>query len=136
MTDLARVPSTSQGNIRNEAWGANPPGCRRYRSACSTFFWRVAFRFVSFPFLVVAWVPLIKFGRNTTRPSLIASAVWLTLIFSPIDILPIPKRGRPRLIPLVMGLPTRETAERAKRGEVILGGCIVSGFEPNYYLVW
>jgi len=34
-----------------------------------------------------------------------------------------------------MGLPTRETAERAQRGEVILGGCIVSGFEPKYYLV-
>jgi hypothetical protein len=41
-----------------------------------------------------------------------------------------------RLVSLVMGLPTRETGERAKRGEVILGGCIVSGFEPKYYLVW
>lgn len=50
--------------------------------------------------------------------------------------LPIPKGRRPRLVPLVMGFPEPETAQRAKRGEVILGGCIVSGFEPKYYLVW
>jgi len=62
--------------------------------------------------------------------------VWFMVTFSPIDVLPIPKGGPPRLVPLVMGLPTRETAERAKRGEVILGGCIVSGFEPKYYFVW
>jgi hypothetical protein len=63
-------------------------------------------------------------------------AIWLMLTFSPMDVLPIPKGGPPRLVPLVMGLPTRETAERAKRSEVILGGCIVSGFAPKYYLVW
>jgi len=49
------------------------------------------------------------------------------LIFSPIDVLPFPKGGPPRLVPLVMGLPTRETAERAKRGEVILGGVSFPG---------
>lgn len=35
-----------------------------------------------------------------------------------------------------MGLPTTETWERAKRYEVILGGCVVSGHEPKYVLVW
>jgi hypothetical protein len=39
-------------------------------------------------------------------------------------------------LPLVMGLPRPETVARAKRGEVILGGCVVSGFEPKYYLIW
>ena len=102
----------------------------------STFFWLIAFRFVSLPFLIAAWVFFLKFGRNRIRPGLIAWTVWLTLTFAPIDVLPIPKGGRPRLVPLVMGLPTRETVQRAKRGEVILGGCIVSGFEPKYYLVW
>jgi hypothetical protein len=102
----------------------------------SAFFWIIAFRFVSLPFLIVAWVLFLKFGRNSIRPSLIAWTVWLTLTFSPIDVLPIPKGGSLRLVPLVMGLPTRETVERAKRGEVVLGGCIVSGFEPKYYVVW
>jgi hypothetical protein len=102
----------------------------------ATFFWVVAFRFIGLPFLIAAWVLFLKYGRTTIRPSLIAMTIWLLLTFSPIDVLPIPKGGRPRLAPLVMGLPTRETAERAQRGEVILGGCIVSGFEPKYYLVW
>lgn len=102
----------------------------------STFFALLAFRFVSLPFLIVAWVLFLRIGRNRLRPSLITWTVWFMLTFSPIDVLPIPKGGPPRLVPLVMGLPTRETAERAKRGEVILGGCIVSGFEPKYYLVW
>ena len=83
-----------------------------------------------------AWVLFLKCRRSTIRTSVIELAVWLPLTFSPINVLLIPKRGRPRLIPLLMGLPTRETAERAQRGEVILGGCIVSGFEPKYYLVW
>ena len=48
--------------------------------------------------------------------------MWLTLTFAPIDVLPVPKGGRPRLVPLVMVLPTRETVQRAKRGEVIWGG--------------
>jgi hypothetical protein len=102
----------------------------------ATLFWVAAFRYVSLPFLVAAWVLFLKYGRITIRPSFIALTIWLPLTFSPIDMLPIPKAGRPRVVPLVMGLPTRETAERARRGEVILGGCIVSGFEPKYYLVW
>lgn len=44
--------------------------------------------------------------------------------------------GPPKLVPLVMGLPRPEMVERAKRGEVILGGCLVTGFEPKYYLIW
>jgi len=102
----------------------------------STFFWLVASRFVSLPPLIVAWVLSLTFGHSRIRPIVIAWTVWLALTFSPIDVIPMPKGGAPRLVPLVMGLPTVETAERAKRGEVILGGCIVTGFEPKYYLVW
>jgi hypothetical protein len=102
----------------------------------SSFFWFVAFRFASFPLLILTWVLFVKLGHADLRPSLVVWAVWLVLTLSPIDIFPIPKAGRPRLIPLVMGLPRPETMERAKRGEVILGGCIVSGFEPKYYLIW
>jgi len=102
----------------------------------ASLFSLIAFRFVSLPFLIAAWVLFFKYGLTTIRPSFIALTIWLALTFSPIDILPIPKAGRPRLVRLVMGLPTRETAKRAQRGEVILGGCIVSGFEPKYYLVW
>ena len=102
----------------------------------SSFFWLLAFRFISLPFLIASWVLFVKFGGKDLRLSLTTWVVWLALTFSPIDVFPIPKGGRPRLVPLVMGLPRPETVERAKRGDVILGGCIVSGFEPKYYLVW
>ena len=102
----------------------------------SSFFWLLAFRFISLPFLIASWILFVTRGGRDLRFSLTTWAVWLALTFSPIDVFPIPKGGRPRLVPLVMGLPRSETVERAKRGEVMLGGCIVSGFEPKYYLVW
>jgi hypothetical protein len=102
----------------------------------SSAFWLfLAIRFIALPFLVAAWVFLLKFGSRDLRPSLVYWVVCLLLCFSPIDVLPIQKGGYPRLVPLVMGLPRPETVQRAKRGEVILGGCIVSGFEPKYYVV-
>jgi hypothetical protein len=102
----------------------------------SSFFWLLAFRFVSLPFLIGSWVLFIKFGGRDLRPSLATWAVGLALTFSPIDVCPFPRGGPPRLVPLVMGLPTPQTADRANRGEVMLGGCIVSGLEPKYYFVW
>ena len=103
----------------------------------STFFWFfLAFRFIVFPFLVATWAFFFKSGSRDLRASLAFWAVCLLLCFSPIDVLPFPKGGHPRLVPLMMGLPKPETVQRAKRGEVILGGCLVSGFEPKYYLVW
>jgi hypothetical protein len=102
----------------------------------STLFWFIAFRFISFPVLIVTWVLVLKRGGKDLHPSLIAWAAWTLLTISPIDVLPFPRGWPPRIVPLVMGLPKRETLERAKRGEVILGGCLVTGFEPKYYLVW
>lgn len=37
------------------------------------------------------------------------------------------------IIPIVYGLPTKKTMERAKRGLVHLGGCFVSDCDPRYY---
>jgi hypothetical protein len=102
----------------------------------SSLFWLLTFRFVSLPILIANWVLFVKVGSKDLRLSLATWAVWLGLTFSPIDVFPIPRGGPPRLVPLVMGLPRPETVERAKRGEVVLGGCLVSGFEPKYYLVW
>jgi len=60
----------------------------------------------------------------------------MLLTFSSVDVLPFPRGWPPRIVPLVMGRPRPEALAREKRGEVILGGCLVSGFEPEYYLAW
>jgi hypothetical protein len=38
-----------------------------------------------------------------------------------------PNCGSTRVLPIVWGMPTRETEERARRGEVVIGGCMVWG---------
>lgn len=113
---------------------------RRTAVACvlviATLFWLgVSMRFISLPFLVIGW-GLYFNKKPSIRPAFICLSLFIPLTFSPVDVMPLHKRWPPRLVPLVMGLPTPETAERARKGEVILGGCIVSGFEPKYYLVW
>ena len=60
--------------------------------------------------------------------------ILLTLL--PIDVRFTRHPGRPRMVPLVMGLPAPETFKKAQQGEVVLGGCIVSGYEPKWLLVF
>jgi len=44
--------------------------------------------------------------------------------------------GSPKLVPYIMGLPSEEAKLKESQGEIVLGGCIVSGFEPKWVLVW
>lgn len=38
-----------------------------------------------------------------------------------------------RLLPIVYGRPTPQTRRRARQGQVVLRGCLVSGCDPRYY---
>jgi hypothetical protein len=42
-----------------------------------------------------------------------------------------PSCGSEDTVPIVYGLPTRELEEAAGRGELVLGGCLVSFDAPN-----
>jgi len=54
---------------------------------------------------------------------------------------PKPRRHRPRktcprcrsnrVLPIIYGLPGSELAEREAAGEVVLGGCVLSGDDPR-----
>jgi hypothetical protein len=66
---------------------------------------------------------------------LLLTCFLLMEFFLPFDLSILYWPGRPRIVPLVMGLPTAETAQRARRGEIALGGCIVSGNEPRWILI-
>ena len=37
------------------------------------------------------------------------------------------------MLPIVFGLPLPETFEAAERGEIALGGCILSGEDPTHH---
>lgn len=60
----------------------------------------------------------------------------LVIALAPLEVTDRNYSGPPRVVPLVMGLPTQETYEAAQKGELVLGGCAVSGNEPKWVLVW
>lgn len=84
------------------------------------------------------WPPYFLFRRNRKGfvRVLIVWTLFILSAFSPVDISFKNFPGPPRLVPLVMGLPMGETWERAKHHEILLGGCVVTGHEPKYILVW
>lgn len=44
-----------------------------------------------------------------------------------------PKCGSHHVVPIVYGYPAPETAHRAGAGEIRLGGCCVTGHDPNWH---
>lgn len=84
--------------------------------------------------LVVSYFLFLRSGRARLMKLLFVSL--LIAVFLPIDVMPVNYPGPPRFVPLIMGMPTRDISARAKRGEVMLGGCIVRGNEPRWVFVW
>lgn len=44
-----------------------------------------------------------------------------------------PECGSADVVPIVYGLPSPELIEEAKRGEVSLGGCCLTGNDPQWF---
>jgi len=44
-----------------------------------------------------------------------------------------PKCGSRNVVPILYGYPTAESIHKAHRGELYLGGCIVTGDDPQLY---
>lgn len=104
--------------------------------------------------LVVLWVPMshrfmsglfglylvIVFAVPRFRPKLIGGCVlascWAVVSASPLEVSLRSVAGPPRIVPLVMGTLSPAGIERQKRGEFVSGGCVVSGFEPRWVVVW
>jgi rubredoxin len=43
-----------------------------------------------------------------------------------------PECGVVGLLPIVYGYPTRQAVDAEERGEIVLGGCVISGVMPNW----
>ncbi len=103
----------------------------------SLILWRYSPRFIALPFLFTSCI-LGALWAVTGRWKwlLLTLAMYIGTTLNPIDIRPTHWFGRPRMVPVVMGLPRKEAFEAAKRGEVWLGGCIVHGKDPKWMIIW
>jgi hypothetical protein len=71
------------------------------------------------------------------RGSVVRSgAILLVLLLSPVEVSALVRPGVPRLARYASGYPGPVARARARRDEVILGGCLVTGLEPRWVLVW
>lgn len=75
-------------------------------------------------------------GRAQWPMGKLWTALLLVVLFVRVDISWIDQPGPPRLVPCVIGMPTRRTIEKAKRGDVVLRGCTATLLEPVWVLVW
>ncbi len=91
-------------------------------------------------FVLVGAALVVAFGFPSfrSRRSLVAAsaAVLLATLVSPLDLSFRSVPGPPRIVPLVMGTLNERGFAAERRGDFVGGGCIVSGFEPKWVVVW
>ena len=95
---------------------------------------RSSFRLIAFVLLIALAISYFHFLRSSRT-------IWMRLIFVsfliavflPIDVSLQNYPGPPRFVPLVMGITS---GDGARKGEAILGGCMVKGTEPRWVWVW
>jgi hypothetical protein len=97
----------------------------------------------SSPRMSAAILLLVLFGcyirflfTSKTKWLRLVFVAFLVTAFLPIDISLLNYPGPPRFVPLIMGAPGPEVSARWRRGEVVLGGCIMRSNAPRWVLVW
>ncbi len=103
----------------------------------SIFLFALAFRVTSavVAALMIIFLITLPFHRNIKMLSIIW---YIFLFFSilPVDITFINYPGPPKIVPYIKGLPSRDLMVDARRGEVVLGGCVITGYHPRWVVVW
>lgn len=80
---------------------------------------------------------VVAFVLGRWRRALIASGLAVAaLAVSPVEVSIANRPGPPRIVPVIAGLPELADHERARRGEVILIGCMATGYEPRWVVIW
>lgn len=96
-----------------------------------------AFRWLGV-FVVGAALVIIACSERfrTEEACLYALAAFLFCSLLPVDVSLETRRGLPKILPVCYGKPDKALLERARRGEVALGGCMVRGYDPFWVVVW
>lgn len=98
--------------------------------------WLVSPRLLVLPVAAcVALSACLAVVSSRWRPFVLSALVFVLLCFSPLDVRLQSRGPSPRIVPVVMGLPSAGLAEESRKGNVWLGGCIVRGTEPVWVLL-
>jgi hypothetical protein len=76
---------------------------------------------------------IFGYGR---RELLVSGLAVGALALSPVEVSCATRPGLPGIVPVVGGYPAPHARERSRRGEVVLAGCMVSGLEPRWVVIW
>jgi hypothetical protein len=101
---------------------------------CAALF---AFRWIGVFFVIAALVIIACSQRLRTEEScLLVLAGFLFCSLLPTDVSFTTRPGLPKLLPVCYGRAGKELLDRAQRGEVVLGGCELRGYDPLWVVVW
>ena len=97
----------------------------------------LAYRFLSAVLGSALVLALASAGFRSRRTILIASiCVWIGVSVSPLELSFRCAPGPPHIVRLGMGSLSEAGLAAEKRGELVHGGCMVSGLEPKWVVVW
>lgn len=74
------------------------------------------------------------FGRSR-RAFVATGIVAAVLALSPVEVALALRPGLPAVVPVQSGLPSPRALEAARRGDIVLNGCVGTGLEPRWVLV-
>jgi hypothetical protein len=96
-----------------------------------------AFRWLGIFFVIASLVVIAcRPDLRTREMAALVLIGFLSCSLLPIDISFNTRPGLPKLIRVYYGKPNRVLRDRAAKGEVVLGGCMVSGYDPLWVIVW
>lgn len=103
-----------------------------------TFTWGILWlRVISVPFFVLLTASLFSFPWHKRKCLLVAALLlFLASTIAPIDVRRAHRPITHRIVPNLVGLPTHEATDKAMRGEVYLHGCLATGTEPKWVILW
>src|SRR5260370_3282886 len=96
-----------------------------------------AFRWLGVFFVIVS-LAIIGCRENlrSEEALLLTLAGFLFCSLLPVDVSFTTSAGLPKVLPVCYGKPGKELLDRAHRGEVLLCGCLVRGYDPLWVIVW
>jgi hypothetical protein len=96
-----------------------------------------AFRWLGILFVAASLVLIAcRPSLRTEHAFAVVLGGFLFCSLLPVDVSFITRPGLPRIVPICYGMPGQALRERAARGEIVLGGCLVRGYDPLWVLVW